>query len=134
MVWLPVLPTGNVKDCSSRPSMALAGTVANQARVLWMRACSSSMVDSLSSNLGASMPATRAMPFFTTSQAMKIWFLNGSMSGAKRSVMCTLASKLRAWASVRALSSKWLKWPSMAVHTGKQVWDREMVMGFPIGV
>ena len=110
--------------------MALAGTVANQARVLWMRACNSSMVDSLSSYLGASMPATRATPFFTTSQAMKIWFLNGSMSGAKRSVMCTLTSKPRAWASARALSSKWLKWPSMAVQTGKQAWDKEMVMGF----
>jgi hypothetical protein len=52
------------------------------------------------------------------------------MSGAKRSVMCTLASKPRAWASARALSSKWLKWPNMAVHTGKQAWDKEMVMGF----
>jgi hypothetical protein len=61
---------------------------------------------------------------------MKIWFLKGSMSGAKRSVMCTLASNPRAWASARALSSKWLKWPSMAVHTGKQVWDKDMDMVF----
>ena len=61
-----------------------------------MRAFSSAMVASLSSNFGASTPEMRASPFLAASQAIWICGVNGSMSGASRYCVSAVGSNLRA--------------------------------------
>src|SRR5580693_209528 len=70
-----------------------------------MRARSCSMVVSLSSKRGGSTPARRDTEFFARSQAIWIWRVSGSMSGARREPSSTLASNLRCVALFAAFSS-----------------------------
>ena len=116
-------------SASSRPSMDAAGTVASQSSVLVMRACSSAKVISLSSNFGASIPASRAVPFLAASQAMRICEANGSMSGARRMVTNTLGSNLRAAALASALFRQCSRLDRAVWKTGRLADERVMDMG-----
>ena len=86
----------------SLPSSDAAGTLSMKSIVFFTRANSSSIVVSVSSNFGGSMPASRAMEFFAKSLASWICLANGSMSGASRASTSTLVSKLRALAFATA--------------------------------
>jgi len=133
MVRVLSRPTGKVIWASSRPSMDAAGTLASQSSVLTMRACSSANVVSLSSNLGASMPARRAVPFLAASQAMRICAANGSMSGARRMVTNTLGSNFRAAALASAFFRQCSRLDRAVWKTGRLTDERVMGMDLQAG-
>jgi hypothetical protein len=85
-------------------------------------------VVSVSSNVGASIPASRAAQSLAASQAIRTWRASGSMSGASRLWASTIGSYLRASASARPLSRKWSRCSSRARKTGTLAEYMEMDM------
>ena len=69
-----------------------------------MRALSSAIVFSLSSYLGGSVSASRALPFFAWSQAICTCWMKANMLGKRRALRSTAGSMPFAWAYASALS------------------------------
>ncbi|MCY1179124.1 hypothetical protein D9M73_195050 [compost metagenome] len=98
--------------------------------VLAIRACSSSKVLSVSSQLGTSTSARRAAQPLAMSLAICTWRTRGNMSGARRDSMNTLGSMPRAWALASAFLRMLDRLPSMRARTGTDAsyMDKDMVI------
>jgi hypothetical protein len=81
--------------------------------------------------LGASTPASRATPNLAPSQAIWIWRVKGSMSGARRAASSTLVSYFLAAACASALSSQSSRLPNIRVKIGTLAECMEIDMGSP---
>ncbi len=77
------------------------------------------------------MPASRAAPFLTMSEAICTWRDSLCMSGASRASISTLGSILRASASSRAFSRKAPRFSRPRMKTGTEALYMEKDMSFP---